>query len=181
MAKLDAVDMGNILGSKMDHLSLTESGSHRCVVCREPAHLHCNACSYTEGDIDEHKLTWYCSKDCQEQDRLSHKSHCSEMSDFNQLVRAAHLVQKVFYHYRKLWFDVPVKRIVFKGENIRIHQGDAKDKMLFEFPTKLVKSREVEEALLSFCACDDGLGRMQNLTALVLSGMLEFRASYRAR
>ena len=88
----------------------------------------------------------------------------------NQLYRAAHFCQEVFYHYRERAFDFPVQRITTKGSRIDVYESDPKGKTLFPFPEKLVKTREDKEALLSYRACESALGRMNHMFALAFEG-----------
>lgn len=156
---------------KMNLASASEDFYHSCSACGKDAQLLCQACQPIEIITDSHhEATWYCSKDCQKNAWSSHKSYCRKVMHVNQLYRAAHFCQEVFYHYREQAFDFPIQRITIEGSRINVYEADPEGRALFPFPEKLVKTREDKQALLSYRACESALGRMNHIFVLASEG-----------
>jgi hypothetical protein len=136
-------------------------GQHSCTVCHQPAKLSCAACKYDSNG--EARPTWYCGKECQKQDRINHKPRCDQARYVEPFRRAVEFVQKAFFIVRKEGFDVLLERVKVEGKVMTLYQGKAGDRVLFEFLKKLMVSKEMEEAVLSYCASDDAIGRFHTL------------------
>lgn len=175
MADPNARNPEDDLASKMSRASILEEELHSCAACDGDAKLRCQACFYNESITQqEHRPTWYCNKECQKKDWPMHKAHCREISNTNQLYRGARLVQDAFYNSRRHGFDIPIDRYTVEGTKMRIYQGGTGTRVLFDFPTRLVKQRDDEEALLAFSACENAIAGGHHMFKLAFEGKTIF-------
>ena len=141
-----------------------------CSVCKAPASLHCQACAYNE-EMESEQRTRYCGKVCQQNDWHNHKTVCHRVAHLNQIYRAAVLVQGVYYKFRRELFDLKIDGIECMPREVLMWYGYYGDMVNVPFPDHLLLDQRDKEAVLSYCACEEGIGWMHHLFKELLEGM----------
>ncbi|KAF2485490.1 hypothetical protein BDY17DRAFT_104693 [Neohortaea acidophila] len=145
----------------------------QCAVCKVPTSKHCKRCA--EGvDVDGALAqTFYCSITCQTADFPTHKAVCRSANDRKQLYRGGELLQKVFYAFREVAFDLEICDIKKTGNDIHFYDPATglKKGPLFPFPNNDSLTTDDKHAILTFSACGDGLAYMHELIEKVMEGI----------
>lgn len=149
-----------------------------CTSCRNDAKHHCPSC-YKAPDFDGQQLytTWYCGRECQTQDRESHKRGCNAAQARRSINRAGIIAQSAFYMYLERFFDAGITKVEVKGNKLYLYQGKNDPNLLMPFPGKLFSSEEDKHAALTVLACDNALGFVYVILKTMLPGQCGFSAS----
>lgn len=146
-----------------------------CAVCQNTTRQHCSRCVQPKNARENPlPLTFYCSTKCQKADYTSHKETCYARQ---QLFRGATLLKSAFLMFREMAFDMEISNVKVVNGELHVYEPPcsedaAKCSPLYEFPSHLLSSDIEKEILLSYCACDDALKYMFELTGKVLEGTI---------
>ncbi|KAI1329467.1 hypothetical protein F5Y16DRAFT_417855 [Xylariaceae sp. FL0255] len=150
-----------------------------CANCSKPLSTwQCDACSpsesksipeYTPGDVG---ITYYCSLDCLEIDRLQHEPHCELRRKRQRLYRAAEVFQFVLLAYRECIFDMDITRIDYRDGELRLHRlrPSASPRLPFGPFPPLMDSVILRMATLASGQCGTMLALLGRLSEFLLSG-----------
>jgi hypothetical protein len=82
---------------------------HPCQVCNKKTLSSCEKCNRALVECNRSNLfTYYCSKECQEQDKPRHKAECQRAYPRLMLFRAGKICHVIFTATRYAAFDAPI-------------------------------------------------------------------------
>ncbi|KAK8134764.1 hypothetical protein PG984_006776 [Apiospora sp. TS-2023a] len=139
----------------------------QCAHCNEDGTFSCGGCNrapeYATGDVHR---TDYCSKECQNAHRPSHRAYCRSMWKRRTLLRVARLLKAVLLAYRECVFDLDLSKVELNDGVLQLHQKPRPAAALKQyrlFPSELTESLDYKEAALV---------HNQSMTALALFARL---------
>jgi hypothetical protein len=87
-----------------------------------------------------------------------------------QVHRAALVLQLARYAYREQVFDLSIKKVEKKGDDLYVYEGDyAPETILVPFPESLVEGND-KRGLLTLLTCEDAIANMEPFIGRLLEG-----------
>lgn len=155
--------------------SETEEPVNSCAHCRKDATLVCNGCHHAPNYHGvKVESVWYCSPNCQVQDRSQHKSACKAAQDRRALYRAGATAQLAFYRYVEK-FAHPFQaytRVEKKGDGLYVYEAEASKHSddVRPFIWKDCDSEEDKLTVLTLMMCGNSTGFVHVLVDIMLPG-----------
>ncbi|KAF2136682.1 uncharacterized protein K452DRAFT_216004, partial [Aplosporella prunicola CBS 121167] len=135
----------------------------------------CTGCRGIPGS----RITFYCSRNCQEAHWEVHKKTCWSLIVRKRFYRAAQLLKDAWLVYRRISYDVLVERVEIVKNDILVTEGDMQlarkqrgGRMTFSFLDSSVENEEVKKAILCDIMCMDAVAYMHETIKSVLSGLV---------
>lgn len=145
-----------------------------CVGCGITAPLPVSVCKRCKEGFDENgnpAFVVYCETVCCIRDENNHERLCKDSNTRKQLYRAGNLLQAMFLKFREATYDVKLVKAVKKGEMLHVYEGGytaAESGPLYDFPQNLASGRKDQAKLLTFCACEDAVAFIHELSEILL-------------
>lgn len=144
-----------ITDAQLSNVNTATSGP--CAHCGKTAVSTCGGCKEAPKVLER---TFYCNANCQKTDWPRHKPLCTRLQQRIVLYRAASMLRELLCRLRTTTFQHDVDKIEEKHGILYMYTTDKKIRSardgLFPFmplPTELIKSQEVEDALLFVQGC----------------------------
>jgi hypothetical protein len=157
-----------------------------CARCQSPATLSCVGCQDAPALDPQIHSASYCTIQCYEDDKQTHKATCKQLQARKLFYRAGDVLREIFYIYKEKIFlkkilGVEVKNgggdIHIKIESIdnmtQISRLPTFAELLQTFPRNKCGSRGARKSVLTHDASSDAVAWMHDMVKLMLEGRLE--------
>lgn len=147
-------------------LNMAPETVSKCQVCDNPATSVCGGC---QSATYSHS---YCSKACQKQDWLSHKTLCSDLKMERVLIRASTILQAAYLKFRESTWNMPITKVEDGGgQELIIHRDSDNDKDYFlPLPEHLMNTTAIKNQVLCTSMCSESIAWMHETITCLLSG-----------
>ncbi|KAK4549521.1 hypothetical protein LTR36_006518 [Oleoguttula mirabilis] len=144
-----------------------------CEACGRASTTRCAGCIEGLDHYGQPSPTYYCNKTCQKAHWTEHKADCKLANTRKVLYRGGELLQKAFYTFRDVAFDLKITSVTKQGEALIVHDQciDMSQGPLFRFPDRMVADEVDKKSILTLNACNDAPAYLHELSKKVFQGV----------